>query len=302
MTDHDISELLERLGERTAVRPAPTATMLATAAHARRRRTTWLAVGAAALLAVTIGGTAVLKSAGEETPSDRHPAVPTPTQLVTPPGTRLVGIGHAAIAVPEQWGTNRMFCATPLEDTVVIDLGAVCLAYRSRPRGVESVEVHGGWFGGVGQQGEVATEPFEVDGEPAERIATDCPPEYNGISVCRGAVYLPGADVTFVAESSSEDSRAKVDEILSWILVVPDRAGVPGFQDINFTWYHAEISPAQHYRAALESLGLRVETVARKSRNGESIEEGDILGVDPLPGSMLALGSLVTVTEVAPRG
>jgi len=302
MTDHDISELLDRLGERAPVGPPPTAAMLSAATRSRRRRTTWLAAGAsAAVLVVTIGGAAVLNRPAEEVLPAPAPGVPSPTQLVTPPGTRLVGLGHAAIAVPEEWGTNELRCGTPVKDTVIIDQGFVCLAYISRPKGVESVHVYPGWYGGFGERSLVETESFDVDGEPAERVATACVDEYDRSIDCRGAVYLPAADVTFLAVSSSQNARAKIEEMLTWIRVVPDWVGVPGFQDANH-WEHAEISESDHYREAVGVLGLRVEVVSRKPRNGESVDPGTILGVEPQPGTMLAPGSTVTVTEVAPPG
>lgn len=297
MTDHDLPDLLDRLGERTLVGAPPTAAMLAAATRARRRRTTWLAVGStAAALAVTISGAALLNSDPEQVLPEPAPGVPTPTQVVAPAGTRLVGLGHAAIAVPEEWGTNRLRCATPVHDTVIIDQGAVCLADYPRPEDVESVHVYRGWYGGFGQPNEVGTQSFDLDGERAERVATACYREYDGTGVCTGAVYLPDQEVSFVVDSSSENPRAKVAEILSWIHMISDQVGIPGFQHINFTWYHAEVTAADHYRAELEKLGLRVEVVAHER---QVLEVGNVLSVEPQPGTMVAPGSVVTVTEVA---
>ena len=292
MTDHDLSDLLDRLGDRAPVGPPPTAAMLAAATRGRRRRTTWLAVGTAA--AVTVGGLSLLRDSSD--PANLGPADPSPTSVVTPAGTRLVGLGHAAIAVPEEWGTNRVRCAAPQKDTVIIDQGAVCLADFPRPEGVESVSVHPRWYGGFGRPNEVETQSFDLDGEPAERVATACV-DGDGPAVCTGAVYLPGQEVSFVADSSSRDARARVEEILSWIRVVPDRVGVPGFQDVNHNWYHEDITAGEHYRTALEILGLQVEVVA-ESRQGVSEEEGYILGVEPQPGTMVAPGSVVLVIEI----
>jgi hypothetical protein len=301
MTDHDLSDLLDRLGERVSVGPPPSAAVLAAATRARRRRTTWLAVGSAvAVLAATIGGAVLLNNDSEHVLPQPAPGVPTPTQVATPPGTRLVGIGHLAIAVPEEWGTNALRCGEPMQDTVIIDQGVVCLARFGRQKGVESVHVYDGWYGGFGERSKAETAPFDIDGEAAERVATICPPEYTEFAVCHGAVYLPEADVTFLADSSSQDSRAKVDEILSWILVVPDKVAVPGFQQANIRWDHQYISTGEHYRTMLETLGLGVEVLIRQPRYGESLEEGRILDVSPHPGTMLAPGSVVHVTEVAP--
>ena len=300
MTDHDLSDLLDRLGDRAPVGAPPTAAMLAAATRARRRRTTWLAVGStAAVLAATVGVAAVLNRPAEQVLPEPAPGVVTPTPVVTPPGTRLVGLGHVAIAVPEDWGTNRLSCGTPQKDTVIIDQGFVCLAQFPRPKGVESVHVYPGWYGAYGERGKVETESFDLDGEPAERVTTICYHEFDDAALCRGAVYLREADATFVAESSSQDARSKVAEILSWVRVVTDRVAVPGFQEANINWYHQDISSAEHYRTALEMLGLQVEIVSREPRMGESIHVGRILEVSPQPGTMLAPGSVVTVTESA---
>jgi hypothetical protein len=299
MTDHDLSDLLDRLGERAPVGSPPTEAMLAAAVHSRRRRTTWLAAGStAAVLALTTGGVVVLTSEPEPVLPQPAPGIPTPTQQVAPPGTRFVGLGHASIAVPEGWGTNELRCGTPQQDTVIIDEGSVCLAYFPRPTGVESVFVYPGWYRGFANTpNEVQTESFDLDGEPAERVVTDCPTDINGYTLCRGAVYLPGQDVTFVAESSSEKAQSEVAEILSWIRILPGLVAVPGFQDAN-EWDHAEISRADHYREALETLGLRVEVASKDDRIRD---EGYVLGVEPPPGTMLAPGSVVRVTEVASR-
>jgi hypothetical protein len=183
-----------------------------------------------------------------------------------------------------------------MKDTVIIDPGGVCRAYVPPPKGVESVDVYPGWYGGFGQRSEVRVESFDIGGEPAERVATTCEPEFHGTTFCRGAVYLPDADVTFLADSSSQDSRAKVDEILSWIRVVRGQVAVPGFRDINIDWYQHDVSAGEHYRSELEDLGLRAEVVAEPRR---VLTEGHILRVVPEPGTMLAPGDTVTVTEVA---
>jgi len=298
MTDHDLSDLLERLGERSPVGPAPTAQMLADAGRSRRRRTTWVA--AAAVLAV-VGGVAVLGQQTGPGDGDGGPATdPTsgPTRFVPPAGTRLVGVGHAAIAVPEGWGTNELHCGTPQKDTVIVDQGAICMALVPRSAGIESILVVPGWYGGSGERGEVETQPVEIDGEAAERVPTTCRPEHDDVRVCRGAIHLPGPAVTFLADSSSADARAQVDEMLTWIHLVPGLTAVPGYQGADND--HQDDDAGEHYRAELAALGLEARTVTEK-RPG--MPAGYVLGVDPQPGTMLEPGATVTLTEVAePEG
>lgn len=53
---------------------------------------------------------------------------------------RLVGLGNLAIAVPEEWETNRTRCGTPMSGTVVINVGVVETCATARPEGLESIE------------------------------------------------------------------------------------------------------------------------------------------------------------------
>jgi hypothetical protein len=81
-----------------------------------------------------------------------------------------VGLGHAAIAVPDDWGTNTMRCGAPMKDTVIIDVAIVPGCLAPAPTGVDSVEI---------TQGEplfdfTADDEFTVDGVRAQRQVTTC--------------------------------------------------------------------------------------------------------------------------------
>ena len=220
--------------------------------------------------------------------SRRHEAV-SPSRTVTPPTSmRLVGLGHASIAVPHDWDTNATRCGVPKKDTVVIDVGVVPLCGTSRPQGVESVEV---------MQGEppfdfTADERLTVDGVRAQRQATTCAPGgFGGPRVCVGTVRIPSMRVSFRAESST--TAADVQRILDGIRIVPDQVGVPGFQTIALK--HQGLS-GKRYVAALREVGLTAEVRTRKVPD---IEPGYVLDVSPQPGTMLRPGAVVTVTVVA---
>ena len=43
--------------------------------------------------------------------------------------TRLLGLNHAAVEVPDSWATNESSCGTPMVDTVVVDVAASPLCY-----------------------------------------------------------------------------------------------------------------------------------------------------------------------------
>lgn len=297
MIERHLSKQLERAGERVPVGAPPIAEMLAGAARRRRPRTLAAMFATAAVVVGVIGGTALLFPAddiGDPRPSAASPTGVTPPSVAetsgskTPPGTRLVGLGHAAIAVPAEWVTNMTRCGVPKADTVVIDVGAILACGTSRPRGVESVEL----WQGAPRFDFTSDETFEIDGLPAERQHTTCGPGGFGSGrVCDGTIYLPSLGVSFRAESST--SRAEVDRILSWIRIVPDRVGVPGFQGITL---NRQGGAQAAYVKALQQLGLAAEIETEKVPGSDP---GIVLDVSPTPGTMVSPGELITVTVVA---
>lgn len=292
MTDQTLSELLERAADRVGVGPPPTAALVDSASRVRRRRTLTFGLASAAAVAIVAGGTALLTAPGSA-PSPQPPATsPTPTAPVT--GQRLVGLGRAAIAVPQLWGTNLTGCAgVPTKDTVIIDVGVVplCGAPAQLP-GVESVEV---------SQGEpgfdfTADQSLMVDGVAAQRQATTCESDFGGTRVCTGAVYIPSLNVSFRAQSST--GAADVDRILDGIQVVSDQVGVPGYQSIALN--DRQGNSGEKYLEALREAGLVGEVRTRKV---PGLDAGHLLEVSPQPGEMVAPGSVVTVTLAAePEG
>lgn len=142
MTDDNLSDLVEKAGDRVDADGPPIAEIGSGDRRGRRRRTLVVTFASAAVVATVIGGTALLSSLGDS--ADPEPPVASPTAVVTPAGTRLVGLGHAAIAVATEWGTNKTHCGVPQEDTVVIDVAATEACGTRRPRGVDSVEIWDG--------------------------------------------------------------------------------------------------------------------------------------------------------------
>ncbi|MFI5690324.1 PASTA domain-containing protein [Kribbella sp. NPDC051586] len=272
----NLTDLLERAADQTPVGPPPLDALYAGATHRRRRRTVvWSALSTAAVVAVIAGTTLA---------AQRGPAVSPPATSPSPPpaAMRLVGLGHIAIAVPSDWGTNQSRCGTPLRDTVQIDdpsAGQYCMAYR--PAGVDSVKLgRGGPDLGV-----KTDQHITVGGVPALRRQTTCATGSSGVRICSGEVRF--SDVWFRAESST--SAAEVDRLLSRVVIVPDQVGVPGYQSFP------QVLRGVQYAAVLEQLGLKATFRSTKNVNYLS---GQVLGVSPAPGTMLALGTAVTVTVV----
>lgn len=289
MTDQHLSELLERAADRVAVGPAPTTAIVHDAGRERRRRALTLSLVSAAAVAVVAGGTALLSAPGTSPGPQPPVASPTPTAPVT--GQRLVGIGHAAIAVPQSWGTNETRCGVPQKDTVVIDVGAIDACLTKRPQGVESVEV----TEGKPRFDFTADQAFTVDGVAAQRQATTCELTFGDIRVCNGTVYIPSMGGSFRAESST--GAAEVDRILEGIRVVPGQVGVPGYQSIAL---NRQENSGEKYLEALREAGLAAEVNTRKV---SGLDAGHVLEVSPQPGEMVAPGSVVTVTVAAePEG
>lgn len=285
MIESELSELLERAGERTDVGPPPIEAMRAGAARRRRRRAAKLSAVGVAAAAVAMGGTTLIIGGL----NSKSPSSPVASTRPGPAATRLVGIGHAAIAVPEEWGTNQSSCGTPQEDTVVIDLALDGFCQKARPKGVESVEVASGRPTRFDFH---ADETFDIDGVRAERQRTGCTAgPINHVTICSGAVFIPSLDVSFRAESTT--NIGEVNRILAWIMVVPDQIGVP---EPEVSGPDPATRPGEKYAEKLTALGLKPKI--RTSKFPSHIP-GDILAVSPSPGTMLTSGTTVTVTVVA---
>lgn len=204
---------------------------------------------------------------------------PLPGPEPPPVAMRLVGYGHAAIAVPRVWGTNLSRCGVPRRDTVLIDdPGAVGNCDLPRPAGVSSVELDT-----APPVGFRVDETFTVDGVPAERSWTACSDD----NVCWGAVGLPSLKVWFRASSSK--SAAEVDQILTRIEILPDRVGVPSTPSLD------EARDGTAYAGLLRRLGLKAEF---HSRTSLVYKPGRVVSVSPGPGTVLQLGDTVTLTVI----
>ena len=283
MTESKLTELLERAGEQVKVGPPPIESLRTGAARRRRRRTwAWSAVGVAAVVTV-IGGTAVFTRGSQV--ADPRPPVASGSPGAVPGGTRLVGLGHAAIAVPKSWGTNQLTCGWPRTDTVVVDYGIRMLCMSPPRAGVESVEI------ALGRPNPDyrADETIEIDGVPAERERTTCSQgSFSNVTVCSGTVYIPSLDVAFQATAST--SADELDRILARIVIVPDLVGVPGYRTPDRTGHQ---TLGAQYAERLKAAGLKAELRTRKSTGARA---GTIVSGSPEPGTMVPLGTTVTVT------
>ncbi|RYP82264.1 hypothetical protein EKO23_22145 [Nocardioides guangzhouensis] len=272
--DPRLAALLERAGDRVLVLAPPVDALVAEGRRQRqRRRTTWL-VGAAAALLVLLALDVVMGSPGQQTGSPGDPDV-------APDGMRLVGVGRAAIAVPDDWGTNRLRCGTPIADTVVLDIGDTPLCRAARPRDVQSVRVlHGSRPVGFQADGTVG-----IDGEPAERSATAC---VGG--VCRATVYVLSDRAAFTAEGPT---REDVDRLLGRVRVLEHRIAVPGYAGVAARSRGASDDAVY---ADLRDYGLDPRVVLRED---PVAEPGTVLALRPAPGAVVAPGTDVQMVVAA---
>jgi len=279
MTANDLRELLRTTAAEGSDAVDLAEDALADRIRRRRIRTRRFAVGGVALTATAVIAApmlAVRLSGG-------HP--PAATTPPAPAATRLVGIGHAAIAVPKQWATNQLRCGTPQKDTVIIDAGPQNLCETPYPDGVESV-----YLASRTRIDFQADETFQIDGVRAERQRTRCTGD-NRVTVCSGTVFIPSLNASFRAESSA--SPGEVDRILARIMIVPNKVGVP---EPLFSESNPAARFGEQYTDRLTALGLKPDIQTGKSPG--SIP-GNILAVSPSPGTMLTPGATVTVTVVA---
>ena len=283
MIESQLTEILERAGAQVNVGPPPIETLRTGAARRRRRRTwAWSAVSVAAVVAV-IGATTVLSRGSHGV--DPQPPVASGSPGEIPGGTRLVGLGHAAIAVPKNWGTNQVMCGTPRTDTVLVDFGIATYCMGLPRAGVESVEV----VRGRPKTDFRVDESTKIDGVPAQRQRTTCSQgPINKVTVCSGTVFIPSLDVSFRATSAT--SAEEVDRILGRIVIVPDLVGVPGSRTIDRNGHQLL---GADYAELLKEAGLKAEFLTRKS---PSYPAGTIFSGSPAPGTMVAPGTPVTIT------
>lgn len=238
-----------------------------------RGRGVLASAAAASTVVAVIGVTNLLSSSGTGT------LIPTPEPTPEPVVMRTVGYGHVAITVPRSWGTNASRCGTPHRDTVLIDdPSAASYCDLPRPPDVDSVELVT-----APPSGFRADETILVDGVYAVRRKTGCASD----GVCWGAVGFPSLHVWFRASSST--SADEVDQILSWIQILPDQVGVPS------AWSLDESRGGTAYAKLLHELGLKTEVLTRTST---VYKPGRLVSVSPRPGTLLSPGETVTLTVI----
>jgi hypothetical protein len=233
------------------------------------------ALAAAAVAAVVVAAVVLLPNGNGESDGVSSNPSASPSALQAPPGTRLVGMGGLAVAVPEGWSTNHERCGTALSNTVIFEANGVrACAIPQRPH-VSALRM-------VSTTSPLAL-PWmythltasKIDGITIERTPTNT--GHEGFST--GALVARSQGV--VMYMSSPDP-AVVNSVLGSVMVLP-----AGWVTIPFD---PNLPLLPNERVALERIGLNVE-ITRRDLPGRSA--GGLIGASPAFGSVVPVGSTV---------
>jgi hypothetical protein len=232
------------------------------------------ALAAAAVALVVVAAAVLLPDRNGESRGVSNPSSTSPSAPQAPPGTRLVGMGRLAVAVPESWGTNDEKCGSALSNTVIFEADGVVwcgLAHRPHVSALHIVS---------------ATSPLalpwiyqhltasELDGLTIERTPTN-----TGNEGSAGALVARSEGVVMYVTSPD---RAVVESVLDSVIVLP-----AGWATIPF---NPDLPLLPHERVALKRVGLNVE-ITRRDLPGRSA--GALIGATPAFGSVVPVGSTV---------
>jgi hypothetical protein len=240
------------------------------------------ALAAAAVAVVVVAAVALLPDRnGESRGISNNPSTSPPSAPQAPPGTRLVGMGRLAVAVPEGWSTNDEKCGSALSNTVIFEANGVVsceIAHRPHVSALHIVSITSPlalpWI----YQHLAAS---QLDGITIKRTPTN-----TGNEGSAGALVARSEGVVMYVTSSH---RAVVDSVLDSAMVLP--AGwvtIPFNPDLPFL-------PSE--LVALKRVGLNVEITRRDLPRRST---GALIGATPAFGSVVPVGS--TVQLVADSG
>ncbi|MFY9914590.1 MAG: PASTA domain-containing protein, partial [Nocardioidaceae bacterium] len=211
------------------------------------------------------------------------------TALQTPVGTRLVGYGGVAVAVPDGWGVGQTRCGTPIRDTV--DFRPHRIGDRScyLPQRVSSLTVASTSYAGAATDVGRAKLAGDIDGVYFFRtpLRQTCPEWPAGRSGCRslwhGALVVPSRDVVLTVDSRH---KATVSSVLGSMRLIPD--GYTAVPDFTGLWDGRATPLAQQ-------AGLVWKSACPA---GSQCDMSVIEATDPAAGSVVPVGT--TVTQVSP--
>lgn len=232
-------------------------------------------------------------------------ADPTPQAATTDPpdGTRWVGMNGVVVAVPDWWTTGDTRCATPVEDTVYFDSGAIvdCAdpVPRARAREVSSLAVLDGTRGigewKIGEMQPVA----HVEGHEVVELE-ECDQWFEG--VCRRMFAVPELGVVF-AVTIADPGDADYQAIRDSVRILPDgQTTVPlQAEDWGTPGWGAEPDYVPRLVRAVGEAGLKAEVLEERIPEHSpgmvaDLPAGSYLGSDPELGSVVDEGATVRIS------
>lgn len=279
MNDEQATRLLTRLAEEVPVGPAPVSAVLRDGTAVRRRRHRTATAAAAAVLVVPVGVATLAQSMGDRQTSP-VPAAPAST-LPVPDGTRLVGVGSVAVAVPTAWGTNAVKCGQPVDDTVYFANQAAARSCAVDSSNVAALRL-ARLSSPIGQEASATTEATRhINGIPVRLSPVVCTASDPGL--CSQTIIVPSEDAGFTIYAPTRQRRL-IDDIRQSLQTLPDGLTTVPY-DPN--------APVDDTMTLMRDAGLAVQVV-EEYRPGLS---GDVLlASDPALGSVVPRSSTVTLT------
>ncbi len=268
---------LDELWDAIPTGPAPVEELLARGHAANRRRRVRLgAAMAAAIVAGAFATTGVLSHPAN------HPGLAIPAA-----GTRLVGMGRVAVAVPTSWALNAATCNAPFTDTTYFAFPQQCIG-PARP--VSSVDI-------------TSRPSFETNTEPSgalkpagsvagHRVVADsvtCPVGLD--ESCWQAFGIPDLHAYFTVTIPTwvkGGAVTRINAIRNSLTVLPSKqAAVP---------FVTPGSSVAEVRAALESAGFTVVIHPRTCPVAGTCRSP--MGTSPAAGLVVPAGSTVAIHVV----
>lgn len=225
-----------------------------------------------------------------------------------PDGSRWVGMNGVVVAVPDWWSTGETQCATPVEDTVYFDSGAIVDCADPVPdtlaREVSSLAILDGTRG-IGEWKVGEMEPVaEVDGREVVELEK-CDYWFEG--VCRRMFAVPDEGVVF-AVSIADRGDADYEAIRDSVRILPDgETTVPlRAADWGTPGWGAEPDYVTRLVRAVREAGLEAEIVEERIPKDSpgmvaDLPAGSYLGSDPELGSVVDKGATVRISVMPDR-
>ena len=282
---------LDRLWDDIPTGHAPIADLLSAGQAVKRRQRRVIAVGVAAATALILG-IGALGTQALDGKDDRPGPVADGTTDGSGSSTRLVGIGHVAVAVPASWEDDAASCNKPFKNTVFFPWPQDCVAVGEWA--VSSVAITTGEFTETGHLDDL--KPADsLDGHQVVENTPNCLQGYSangqvGSSHCTQTFGIPDLRAYFTASVIGDDAEHRLNTIRQSLTVLPeDRVAVPFVPEVTSGTAPDDV------RAALEKAGLSADVVEWTCPATADCAGDGVTDVEPTYGSVVSVGSTVTV-------